>query len=135
MKLNNATEVSTINNENILLVSGSGVPLQISLINLYRQLFKLWSRIKIGANSEIDLSVSNYGLYLVTCSELGATALYLIGADRLSTMITSDSRFFSTNFDDTGKLILGKKETNGNIFFKNAGTAIFTVSIMRVSIL
>lgn len=136
MKLNEATKVNTINNEYITLLDASGNPLLINKSDLSKTIkslmFPSW-QVTLAPGEEYDLKVSHYGLYMVRSGDLGSTGLFVIGAQPGAAMIGCYESVFSTDFNSTGKLVMSKKEVNGNIYLKNTRGNSINVFVMQIT--
>lgn len=136
MKLNEATKVNTINDEYVTLLDASGNPLLINKSDLSKTIkslmFPSW-QITLEPSGEYNLKTACYGLYMVRSGEVGSTGLFVIGANPGAAILGYSGSVFSTDFNSTGKIVLNKKETNGNIFLKNTRDKSINLSIMQIT--
>ena len=87
----------------------------------------------IEPGDEVDLGVSSVGVYVLTNSDSGNAAMYLVSSypeGMLSETGSSGSGTrFSTSLTAEGFVGFGRKETNGNLFIVNNRTSGVTVVV------
>jgi len=87
----------------------------------------------IESGDEVDLGVSNAGLYVLTNSESGNAAMCLVSSyteGALTEIGSSGSGTrFSTSLTAEGFIGFGRKTTNGNLFLVNNRTSLVTVVV------
>lgn len=91
---------------------------------------------ELGASEEIDLGLSYYGLYLLSCPTNGGTAFYKIGSTT-SCFLHGDKSGGSELFGDftssgSEKIIFGRKDFGGNIFVKNNDVRTLSIRIKMI---
>ncbi len=136
MKLNEAAQVNTVNNEYVTLINANGNLLKINKADLSKVIkslmFPSW-QVTLAPGEEYDLKVFHYGLYMVRSGDLGSTGLFVIGAQPGAAMIGYHESAFSTDFNSTGKIVMSKKEVNGNIYLKNTRESSTKVFVMQIT--
>lgn len=91
---------------------------------------------ELGASEEIDLGLSYYGLFLLSCPTNGGTAFYKIGSATscfLHGYKYGESELFG-DFTSSGseKIIFGRKDFGGNIFVKNNDVRTLHIRIKMI---
>lgn len=117
--ITNAGIVSTIQNK-------------LNKKDLRNAMFASWAT-TLAPGQEYDLGTASYGMYLMRSGNAGSTALYIIGAGPGGAIVGYAESVFATDFNAANKIILGKKEINGNIFVKNTRDTELNVSIMQIT--
>ena len=85
---------------------------------------------------EIDLGNPGYGIYLVSCTDVGDVGLYKIGSYNTAYLHgngTDDNSIFGDYSTNNTLLIFGRKSTNSNIFIKNNSGSTKNIRIRRIA--
>lgn len=110
----------------------SSIEGNLNVKNIRDGMFPTW-RLTLQPGEEYDLGTPYYGIYVIRCGDLGASALIMIGADISTNVLTSSGSSISTSFSDTGKVALNKKVANGNVFVKNNLSKTTLVTVMQIT--
>ena len=91
---------------------------------------------EIDNGVEIDLGNPGYGIYLVSCTDVGDVGLYKIGSYNTAYLHgkgTDDNSIFGDYSTNDTLLIFGRKSTNSNIFIKNNSGSTKNIRIRRIA--
>lgn len=105
---------------------------KLNIKSIRDSMFYSW-RLTLQSGEEYDLETALYGLYMIRCGDAGSTALFLIGANPQTVFMANYENGFSSNFDETGKIVLNKKISNGTVFVKNTRPTSITITIMQIT--
>lgn len=105
---------------------------KLNVKNIRDAMFPKWY-VVLQPGEEYNLNTSYYGIYMIRWGDAGATALFLIGAGIQTIFISNYTNGFSTDFDETGKIVMNKKEANGTVFVKNTRTISTNITIMQIT--
>lgn len=87
----------------------------------------------IAPGNEVDLGVSDDGVYVLTNSDSGNTAMYLVSAYPEGVLTEASGLGsgvrFSNSLTEEGLICFGRKATNGNLFIVNNRTSDVKVSV------
>ena len=95
-------------------------------------MFTTW-RLTLRSGEEYDLNTALYGMYMIRNGDLGSTGLVLIGAGPSNNLMLNTGSSFSTDFAESGKLVINKKAINGSVFVKNNRPTETIVVIMQIT--
>lgn len=105
---------------------------KLNIRSIRDSMFSKWS-ITLQPGEEYNLDTTFYGLYMIRYGDAGSTALFLIGAGVQTIFIANNVNSFSIDFDETGKIVMNKKMSNGTVFVKNTRTVSTNITIMQIS--
>lgn len=105
---------------------------KLNIKSLRDSMFPKWS-ITLQPDEEYNLNTAYYGIYMIRWADAGATALFLIGAGVQTLSISNYTGGFGTDFDETGKIIMNKKISNGTVFVKNTRTVSTSITVMQIT--
>lgn len=105
---------------------------KLNIKSLRDSMFPKWS-ITLQPDEEYNLNTAYYGIYMIRWADAGATALFLIGAGVQTLSISNYTGGFGTDFDETGKIIMNKKISNGPVFVKNTRTVSTSITVMQIT--
>lgn len=105
---------------------------KLNIKSLRDSMFPKWS-ITLQPDEEYNLNTAYYGIYMIRWADAGATALFLIGAGVQTLSISNYTDGFGTDFDETGKIIMNKKISNGTVFVKNTRTVSTSITVMQIT--
>ena len=87
----------------------------------------------IKPGNEVDLGVSDAGVYVLTNSDSGNAAMYLVSSYSEGVLTEASSSGsgmrFSNSLTAEGSICFGRKATNGNLFIVNNRTSDVKVSV------
>lgn len=105
---------------------------KLNIKSLRDSMFPKWS-ITLQPDEEYNLNTAYYGIYMIRWADAGATALFLIGAGVQTLFISNYAGGFGIDFDETGKIIMNKKISNGTVFVKNTRTVSTSITVMQIT--
>ena len=86
----------------------------------------------LAAGEEKDLGNLGYGMYLLTSSTIGISAIFICSAYPSCFVSDAGNNLFCDYTDGTKSVVFGRKELNGNFFIKISRDA--DIKIKRITI-
>lgn len=100
-----------------------------NFIGIYR------SSHSLDSGQEIDLGNLGYGLYILSSSTIGISAIFVEGSYTLGYIGESklDDAIYYGDINSGRNISFGRKEINGNFFLKNNHGSRLNINILRIN--